>query len=433
MHDAGQILVSATERDMIRRVILALLTMVVVCASAAALWYYRPWSPYSPARIATMQQPEELPYGFRHMDEYFPSTPVPAGADSRPLPARAEPLELTYTFDGQSKTLEQFLEESRTLGLVVLKDGAIVHEQYRMGAEAQDRFTSWSVAKSFIATVVAMAVREGKIGSLDDPVRTYAPQFDGSGFADVSLADLLRMSSGVDFKEDYAADDSDVRPYFFNAFILGRNADELLLPFQRNREPGTDFHYISPNSQVLSAVLRGVYGKPLAEIVSEKIWVPLGMEADAYWLRNRDDDRGLALGYCCLNARLRDYARFGQFYLEAFQGEGLGPEVLPEDWVARLNQPASPQHKPGETPYQGRGYSYHFWLPPEHDGEFMAAGVYGQYVFIDPARDVVIARSSADPDWSARQRESAAVMQAVARGVGGEELRQETPSSGPQG
>jgi CubicO group peptidase (beta-lactamase class C family) len=406
---------------MLKRIVLTLVAAALVCASAAALWYYRPWSPYSPARIAMMQQPEELPYGFRHMDEYFPSLPVPAGEEPRPLPSRAVPLELSYTFDGQRKTLEQFLEESRTLGLVVLKDGAIVHEQYRMGAHDEDRFTSWSVAKSFIATVIAMAVREGEIESLDDPAAKYAPQFEGSGFADVALADLLRMSSGVDFNEDYAADDSDVRPYFFKAFILGRNADELLLPFQRDREPGTDFHYISPNSQVLSAVLRGVYGKPLAQIVSEKIWVPLGMEADAYWLRNRDDERGLALGYCCLNARLRDYARFGQFYLEASHGTGLGPEVLPEGWVARLNRPASPDHRPGHTPYQGRGYSYHFWLPPEHDGEFMAAGVYGQYVFIDPARNVVIARSSADAEWWARQRESAAVMQAVARAMGGEE------------
>jgi CubicO group peptidase (beta-lactamase class C family) len=410
---------------MLKRALLALLAVAVLGVTAAALWYFRPWSPYSPAKLAAMQQPEQLPYAFRHMDEYFPALPVPAGDAPRPLPEQPESMEVTYTFEGRTRTLEEFLEETRTQGLLVLRDGVIVHEQYRMGARAQDRFTSWSVAKSFVATVVAMAVREGRIASLDDPVSRYAPQFAGSGFADVSLGNLLTMSSGVEFNEDYAADDSDIRPYFFGTFVMGRDADELLLPFQRSRTPGTDFHYISPNSHVLSAVLRGVYGKPLPEIISEKIWGPLGMEADAYWLRNRDDEEGLALGYCCLNARLRDYARFGQFYLEAFHGTGLGPEVLPGDWAGRLNQPASPNHGPGLEDYQGRGYSFHFWIPPDPDGEFMAAGVYGQYIFIDPARNVVIARNSADMEWSARQRESAAVMKAMARAFGVQEPVQE--------
>ena len=394
---------------------LAALGLLLVVS--VALWYYRPWSDFSPARIANLTEPAQLPHNFRHMDLFFPSRPVSAGTQVRELPRNEQPLALSYTFDGQRKTLGQFLGESTTTGLLVLKDGVIVYEQYFTGASEQSRFTSWSVAKSVIATAIMMAVHQGRIESLDDPVQKYAPQFAGSGFGDVSLRNMLIMSSGVAFNEDYHDERADIRPYFFNTFIMGRNADELLFRFQRDREPGTDFYYLSPNSHVLSAVLRGLYRQPLAQIISEQVWQPLGMEADAFWLQNRNDKKGLALGYCCLNAILRDYARFGQFYLETFQGTGIGTGLLPADWVQSLNQPASEDHRSGTDKYQGRGYSQHFWLPPDPQGEFMAAGVYGQYVFIDPNHNVVIARTSADPDWTPRQQESAYVMQLIAKAV----------------
>ncbi|MDF1821326.1 MAG: serine hydrolase [Alcanivoracaceae bacterium] len=397
-------------------IVVALVPLALLLVTAS-LWYYRPWSDYSPARIASLTKPEALPENFRHMDRFFPSRPVTAPQQTRALPGQSQPLSLSYRFGGTEKTLAQFLEESRTMGLLVLKDGEIVHERYLMGSDERSYFTSWSVAKSVVATAINMALKEGRIHSLDDPVQRYAPQFTGSGFADVSLRALLQMSSGVAFNEDYNADNSDIRPYFFNTFILGKNADQLLLPFQRSRDPFTDFDYLSPNSHVLSSVLRGVYQKPLAEIITEKVWQPLGMEFDAYWLQNRPGDAGLALGYCCLNARLRDYARFGQFYLEAFHGEGVGVKLLPAEWAPSLNKPASDSHVSGGEKYQGRGYSQHFWLPPEPRGEFMAAGVYGQYVFIDPDKRVVIARNSADPEWTERQQESAVVMQAIVDAV----------------
>jgi CubicO group peptidase (beta-lactamase class C family) len=208
------------------------------------------------------------------------------------------------------------------------------------------------------------------------------------------------------------SDDSDVRPFFFNSFILGKDPDGLLLPFKRSRDAMTDFHYISPNSHVLSAVLRGVYKKPIADIMTEKIWQPLGMEADATWLQHRDDAKGLALGYCCLNARLRDYARFGEFYLKASNGQGLGESTLPDGWVERLPKPATPSHQPGGEQYSGRGYSYHFWLP-EQEGPYFAAGVYGQFIWIDPARNLVIVKTSADNDFLTRHQETAVVFEAI--------------------
>ncbi len=396
------------------KIIKIVVVLILLGVIAAASWYYRPWSEYSPAQMAVLQDPSEIANSFRNMSSILPSKSVPNGNEISEFVEQLQPLALNFSYNGANKSLDQFLDESGTTGLLVLKDGVMRHEQYRNGGSRESLFTSWSVAKSFVATVIVMAQKEGLINSLDDKAEKYAPQYAGSDFGSSSIKSLLAMSTGIKFNEDYVADDSDVRPFFFNSFILGKDPDGLLLPFKRSRDAFTDFHYISPNSHVLSAVLRGVYKKPLAEIISEKIWQPLGMEADATWLQHRDDEKGVALGYCCLNARLRDYARFGEFYLNAVKGKGLGATVLPQDWVNSLPKPATPAHKPGGENYSGRGYSYHFWLP-ERDGVFFASGVYGQFIWIDPARDLVIVKTSADNDFLTRYNETAAMFEAVSR------------------
>ncbi len=398
-----------------KRVLQIIFVLAICVGIGGALWYYRPWSKYSPYKIAEMQKPENLVTTFRTMSEIFPFRVVGKGDNVSPFQEDVKPLSVSYEWEGKTKTLEQYHKEGVTTGFMVLKDGVIRHENYLLNANRETRFTSWSMAKSFVATVIFMALKEGKLESLDDKAQKYAPQFKGSGFGDSRIRDLLIMSTGVKFNERYSDPDSDIRPYFFDTFILGINADKLLLPFQRNRPANSDFHYISPNTHVLSAVLRGVYKKPLAEIISEKIWKPLGMESDGYWNQNIEGNGGLALGYCCLNARLRDYARFGQFYLDSHSGTGKGPEVLPEGWPEILRKPATEKHAPNGDHYNGRGYSYHFWIPVDPDGEYFASGVYGQYTWIDPKRGIVIVRTAADVDWKARARESMAVMKAVAK------------------
>ena len=227
------------------------------------------------------------------MSSIVPNKVVRKADQSSGFIEQLQPLELDFEFGGKRKSLSQFLDESSTTGLIVLKDGVMRHEQYRNGGSRESLFTSWSVAKSFVATVIVMAQKEGLIDSLDDKAEKYAPQYSGSDFGSSSLKSLLAMSTGIEFNEDYVADDSDVRPFFFNSFILGRDPDNLLMPFKRSRDEFSDFHYISPNSHVLSAVLRGVYKKSVAEIMSQKIWQPLGMEADATWLQHRDDEKGI--------------------------------------------------------------------------------------------------------------------------------------------
>lgn len=398
-----------------KRIIFALIAVIVIAALAAAGWYYRPWSPYSPAKISALDVAEDYPDTFQRMDDILPASIIAAGAP-QPLPRTDGGLPQTYEFEGETRALDDFYTRSRMIGVSVLRDGELVTQAFRHGAGPDTRFTSWSVAKSVVATLIAKAMEDGLIDSLDDDAAQYAPQFAGSDYGDTSLRHLLMMSAGMDFNEVYSPEaPSDVRPLFFNAFILRRNVDEMVAEIIRDREPGQDQHYTSPNSHVLAAVARAVYGGRLAEVVSEEVWTPLGMVQDATWLQNRPGEDGIAIGYCCLQAASEDYARFGQLYLQ--DGVWEGERILPEGWVDQATIPNEPFQEPGATPYPGRGYAMHFWVPEGYDHEFYAAGVFGQYIWVDRARGVVIAWNSGDADWAGKNAEQTAVLRAIAEHV----------------
>ncbi|MFW5661087.1 MAG: serine hydrolase domain-containing protein [Oceanicaulis sp.] len=405
------------------------LALIVVLAFAA--WYFRPWSEYSPARISALDDPETYTETFQRMGEILPSAPISA-TNPQPLARGEADLPATYAYAGETRDMADYFARARVTGFAVLKDGVLVNEAYFHGADADTTHTSWSVAKSFVATLIAQAIHEGRIDSLDDPASKYAPQFAGTDYGDTSLHDLLMMSAGMDFQEEYSPDrESDVRPLFFNAFIMRRDVDEMVGEIRRNREPGEDQHYTSPNSHVLAAVARGVYGQQgLAGVVEDKLWGPLGMTHDASWLTNTPGEDGQAIGYCCLQATTRDFARLGELF--RLDGVWNGARLLPEGWAQTATTPNAPWQEPGATPYEGRGYAMHFWVPQDYNGEFFAAGVYGQYVWVDTLRGVVIAQNAGDPSWDAMAGESYAVFRAIAEHVSpieqsfqavGEELR----------
>ena len=400
---------------MLKRIVIAALALILAAIIVGAGWYFRPWSPYSPASIRAMDDPDAYPQTFQRMDSILPSRPI-AAADPEPLPRAVAPLALSYGWMGEEKTLETYLEEADVVGLTVLRDGVVTAQAFRLGAGPETRFTSWSVAKTFIAVLIAKAMEDGLIGSLDDPAGQYAPQFAGTDYGAVSLRHLLMMSAGVDFNEEYSPERrSDVRPLFFNAFILGRDVDAMVGEITSNRAPGEDTHYVSPNSHVLSAVVRAVYDAPLAEVVARELWAPLGMTAEASWLQNVAGDRGVPIGYCCLQATSEDYARFGQFLLQ--DGVWDGNRLLPEGFLEMASAPNAAFQEPGATPYPGRGYGLHVWVPEDYDGEFYAAGVFGQFIWIDRRRGVVIALNAGDPGFAARFAESTAVLRAIAAHV----------------
>ncbi len=269
------------------RFVAVIISALVLLGLVGAGWYYRPWSDYAPARIRALDDPAQYPQTYQRMDEFLPHTFIAADAPS-PFPHALRPLDIQYEWQGETKTLDQYLEEAQVTGLTVLHRGEVVAQIYGHDAGAQSRFTSWSVGKSFVATLIGKALHEGRIASLDDTVEQYAPEYAGTDYGATSLRHLLMMSSGMDFNEEYSADaPSDVRPLFFNAFILRRNPDEMIARIERDRTPGEDFHYISPNSHVLSAVVRNVYEGRLAEIMERELWTPLGMKNEASWLQHK--------------------------------------------------------------------------------------------------------------------------------------------------
>jgi CubicO group peptidase (beta-lactamase class C family) len=397
------------------RILYALIALVVIAAVAAAGWYYRPWSEYSPASIAALDVPEQYPETFQRMDEILPFSPVAAGAPTA-LPRADGAMPDSFEYNGETVSVADYAARAEIIGLTVMRDGAVIDQAFFQGADEDSLFTSWSVAKSVVATLIGKALEDGLIESLDDTAAQYAPQFEGTPYGETSLRHLLMMSAGVDFNEEYSdGQPSDIRPLFFNAFILGRNIDTMVGEVERDREPGQDLHYTSPNSHVLAAVARAVYGGRLADVVSEELWTPLGMASDATWLQNKPGEDGIGVGYCCLQATSEDYARFGEFY--RVDGVWDGARLLPEGWSIDATTPRADFQEPGATRYPERGYGLHFWVPSDYDGEFYAAGVFGQYIWVDRRRGVVIAHNAGDPVWFDKLEEAYAFFRAVSEHV----------------
>ncbi|MCC6006113.1 MAG: serine hydrolase [Rhodobacteraceae bacterium] len=354
---------------------------------------------------------------FRQMERVFPARPVPSGGDVWAFGSRPAPLPARYEFEGTPRDLAAFLDRTETTGLLVVHRGDIVHEEYRLGADAASRFTSWSMAKSVLSALIGIALEEGRIASLRDPIATYVPALEGTPYGAVPIEDALTMSSGIAFDEDYANPLSDINMLFIRAMAMGRSAEEMLAGLEAEREPGVFNAYASSDSMALGLVLEGATGMAVSDYLAARIWSPMGAEADANWSTDR---AGREFSLCCLNATLRDYARFGRLYLEG--GARDGRQIVPADWVAASVAPEAPHLQPGDNPASDWtfGYGYKWWIPEEPQGDFVAIGVWGQYIYVDPAREIIIVKTSADPEFDDNDHESIAAFRAIARAVGGQ-------------
>lgn len=329
---------------------------------------------------------------FRSIDRLFPTREVPAGPAERVLPA-GEPLEnFRFHSKGSLHDLFDYLALNRVSGLLVLKDGVVRFQTYELGNTAHARWMSMSVAKSFTSTLAGAAIQDGFIGSLDDAVVGHLPQLGGSAYDGVSVRNVIQMTSGVAWNEDYLNPDSDRR-----RMLLAQSGQQpgavlsQLAALPRAAAPGTRWNYSTGETHVLGALVRAAVGRPLAAYLSEKVWVPFGMEAPAsWWLESVD---GLEVGGSGISARLRDYGRFGLFLMGG--GRIGATRVLPENWVAEATRP----HAIGgrQVPY-----GYMFWpildAAGRHSaGAFEARGIFGQHLYVNPAERVVVAVSSALP------------------------------------
>ncbi len=279
--------------------------------------------------------------------------------------------------------VEAWIAARNVTALVVLKDGKIVHESYHQGTGPEDLRISWSMAKSYLSALFGVVYAEGKIASLDDPVVKYVPELAGTAYDGATVRHILTMSSGVKFNEDYLDFWSDINR-MGRVLALGQSMDGFAASLkEREAEPGARGHYVSIDTHVLGMIIRGATGEDIPELLERHILAPLGMEKAPYYLT---DGYGVSFVLGGLNVTTRDYARFGQMIAQG--GQWQGRQVVPRDWVEASTSPQAPG---------GVGYGYQWWIADgAGPGEVNAQGIYGQYIWIDRARGVVIAVNAAD-------------------------------------
>jgi len=354
--------------------------------------------------ISTATTAEELPrqlqfsqgdlsWNLRHMDEFYPVRILEAGKTPTKLENSANPLKVNYTFNGTLFSIADYTHRNNTTGLIIIKNGRILHESYHLGANATSRFTSWSMAKSITATLLGMVREEGLIESFDELVVDYLPELKDTAYKNVTIKQTLQMSSGVVFTEEYDEAEADVWAFIRDWVASGRGNEYLTTRTKQAYLPGEKFNYNTSETQVLGWLITRLTGKSVSQYLEEKIWKPAGMEADAFWLT--DAPGGMETAGFGLNARLRDYARFG--ILHANDGVMSGKRILPKEWVSEATTPSNKTVMNGAL-YEGSplGYQYQWWT--FSDRSFEAQGVFGQFIFVNREEKLVIATTSAWPE-----------------------------------
>ncbi|MEE2778831.1 MAG: serine hydrolase domain-containing protein [Acidobacteriota bacterium] len=354
-----------------------------------------------PGRTLFWTAEQQIP-SYRNYPRIYPTRSISAGDSSLPLAERSVDLTgVSYEIEGETFDLDGFFEHNRVVGLIVVDDGAIAYERYAHGNDRDTRWVSYSIAKSVVSLLVGAAVRDGFIEAIDAPVTDYLPQLRGSSYADVTIRHALQMASGVRWNEDYADPESDV------ATSGGSTLDRLryLSGLPRVAAAGSTFNYNTGETHLVGAVLRAAIGNNLSTYLEHEIWRPY-MESDATWLLVQEG--GAEHGGCCISATLRDYARLGLFAMGGGTLPG-GTEVLADGWMQESTTPS-----PGSE-----RYGFLWWL-----GEapvFRGIGIYGQTVWVDPARDLVIVTHSAWPRATGREFSvhTGGVIQAITQALDG--------------
>ncbi len=365
-------------RKILKRTFRGILILLVILAGLAF------WKRDDITRLLAVNSlfsEEKIVYNFSNFDKLFFSASLELGVtEVSPLPS--VPMDMP--------NLSTWVSERAITGIVVLKDGNLVHESYYLGTPDTDLRISWSVAKSFLSALMGIVIEEGDIASIDDPVTKYVPALIGGAYDGVSIRNVLNMASGVHFDEDYLAFGSDINK-MGRVLAVGGSMDEFAAGLsEQDHEPGTVWKYVSIDTHVLGMVVRGATGRSIKDLLVEKLLTPLGLEADPYYVT---DGSGVAFVLGGLNLRTRDYARMGQLYLQ--NGMWNGEQLVPADWVAASTVSSAPG-LPERT-----GYGFQWWMQPDApEGEFFARGVYGQYIYVNQLAGVVVALNSADRQFS---------------------------------
>lgn len=315
--------------------------------------------------------------GFRAMDRLpvlAKSNIIDAGDTVHPLPKGA-PLKIGTDVDA-------YMKAQRTAGLVIIHDGKIRLEKYGLDFDGNGKWTSFSVAKSLTSTMVGAAIKDGYIKSLQDKVTDYIPEMKGSAYDDVTIEQLLTMTSGIKWNEDYEDKNSDVARFNTHKPEPGIDVTvSYMRKLPREAPAGSKWVYKTGETNLIGVLVSKATKKQLSAYLSEKVWAPFGMEQDASWLLG---STGHEISGCCIQASTRDFGRFGLFMLGGAKINGQS--ILPDDWIANATT------KRADIGMPGRGYGYQWWT--YDDGSYAAQGIFGQGIFIDPKRNLVIASNS---------------------------------------
>ncbi len=338
---------------------------------------------------------EQKIIGHRNMHVIFPSRMIEAGGRAFPLPRRSD-ISVTYQIENANYSVSDYFERSKASGLLVIKDGRIVLERYGNGYTDQHAGTSRSMAKSMTSIMVGLAMKDGYIKSLEDPVSAYVPELQGTTYGDIPLRLVLQMLSGVPFTENATDPSTDIYP------LLGcvhKNQKNCLVSFLKElskhpgavpKTPGSTFFYSSADSVLMGIVVERATKMPSSAYLSKRVWQPFGMERDGYW--NVEAVDGNTYGGSGFGATLRDYGRLGLYLLR----NGVlpdGTKTLPDGWMADSITPTKPSID-GKQPY-----GYYWWRPtlpagamPGQEGTYVARGSNGQSLMVNPAENLVIAK-----------------------------------------
>jgi CubicO group peptidase (beta-lactamase class C family) len=363
-------------------------------------------------RVATLFSADRIVSNFSNTKTMFLTDDIPRSGPVYEFGGAPDALPETFEFESEAFTTTELLERTKTTSLIVIRDDQIEYEDYFLGTGPEDQRISWSIAKSFLSALVGIAVDEGAIADLNDPVTKYAPSLAGFAYENASIRQVAMMTSGVAFNEDYIDRFSDINMMGYE-LGLGGSLDRFSARITDTAgAPGENWRYVSIDTHVLGMALRGATGKTVGAYMAEKLWSKIGVEADAYY---NTDGEGAAFVLGGLNMRTRDYARFGRLFLN--DGMWEGEQIIPKGWVRESTSDLAPP--PAPTYERGEHYGYQWWMPPAHDEEFYGIGVYGQYLWIDRKAGVIVVKTSADKAFRENdgqvQLETIAMMRAIAR------------------
>lgn len=370
-----------------------MLIALISIALVIFAWMYIRFSRYWNA--LTLFKKKYIKTRFKNMDTVFRNIrKISPSQDIWNFDKVLKDLSDYFIYQDQKISSLDFLKDTETTGLIISSHQTIVYESYSLGYDQKTKVTSWSMAKSFISTMVGIALDDRLIDSIEDPIDKYVDILSDTAYKGISIKNILYMASGVDFNEDYDHHKSDIRMIFFKDFVYKKSMASYLKKLNKKQDQGLNTNYISSDTFVLGLLIKEVAQMSVSQYFEHKIWKPMGAQYSAYWNLDSDDQE---ISFAGLNASLVDYLKFGNLFL--LKGMRNNQQIIPKKWVEKSIQES---HKPwlGDQLLLSKlGYGYQWWVPNDGENDYLALGVWGQYIYVNPKKEVVIVKTSTDPNY----------------------------------